>query len=90
MSECVSVLTSRNRCNAFSCAVPVVLNLSKYGSLVTLQKFRGLPRSCISGSVSTEITYKPKSTVLSERLEMDSQFIADGADGNKEPVVIVK
>jgi hypothetical protein len=60
------------------------------GPLVTLKKFHGPPRSCISGSVSTEITYKRKAAVISERLVMDSQFAGDGADDNTEPVVIVK
>jgi hypothetical protein len=59
------------------------------GPLVTLQKFRGPPRNCISGSVSTESTYKRKAAVISERLEIDSQFVGDGADDNTEAVVIV-
>ena len=34
----MSVLTSRNRCNAFSCAVPLFLNLSKYQDPLLLCK----------------------------------------------------
>ena len=60
------------------------------GLLVTLQKFCGPPCNCISGSVSTESTYKRKAAVISERLEMDSQFVGNGADDNTAAVVIVK
>jgi hypothetical protein len=51
---------------------------------------RGPLCSCISGPVSTESTYKRKEAVISERLEVDCQFVGDGGDDNTTVVVIVK
>jgi len=87
----MSVLTSRNRSNAFSCAVPVVLNFSKYQDpLLPRKDFADLHAVVFQGLLAHKVRNKRKASVISERLEMDSKLVGDGGDDGTDAVVIVK